>query len=102
MDLADRLKVSPATILNWEKDKTDPSPSTIPAIINFIGYQPFPEPKTLSERMHAKRRAKGWTSKEAAGQLGVDEGTWRRWEKEGIRWTRYRAMVEHFLKKLDN
>ena len=72
------LGVSSWTVLNWEKGKTEPSVESIPAILRWVGYNPFPEPNTLPERMLARRRAMGWSISEAARQLGVDEGTWKR------------------------
>jgi hypothetical protein len=43
----------------------------------------------------------GWTIKEAARQLGVDEGTWGEWERKGsIPWKWYQRMVEDFLTKM--
>ena len=78
---AERLGVKPWTVLNWEKDHTEPPIESIPAILQFLGYEPFPESKTLPERMLARRRAIGWSIKEAARQLGVDEGTWGVWER---------------------
>jgi transcriptional regulator with XRE-family HTH domain len=77
---AERLGVNPWTVLNWEKDHTEPRTESMPAIIRFLGYAPFPEPKNTPERLLAKRRAMGWSIKEAARQLGVDEGTWGAWE----------------------
>lgn len=82
--VAERLRVSPWTVLNWEKDHTEPPIESMPAIIRFLGYDPFPEPKTIPERLLAKRRAMGWSIKEAARQLGVDEGTWGNWEQGGV------------------
>jgi transcriptional regulator with XRE-family HTH domain len=97
-EAADRLGVKPVTVLNWEKGKTDPPVGCILAIIGFLGYDPFPEPRSLPERLRAKRQAMGWTVKEAARQLGVDPGTWGKWERRGrIPWERYQAMVETFL-----
>ena len=81
---AERLGVNPWTVLNWEKDHTEPPIESMPAIIRFLGYDPFPEPKSLVERLLAKRRAMGWSIKEAARQLGVDEGTWGDWERGGV------------------
>lgn len=52
----------------------------MPAIIRFLGYNPFPEPTNIPERLLAKRRAMGWSIEDAAGQLGVDAGTWGAWE----------------------
>ena len=73
---------------------------SIPAIIELLGYDPFPEAASLSERLAAIRRANGWTIKQAAGQLGVDEGTWARWEKTGILWNRHQAIVQAYLEAL--
>ena len=40
----------------------------------------------------------GWTLAQAAEALGMDEGTWGRWERgEPIAWQRYRDRVEAFL-----
>ena len=95
---AARLGINPWTILNWEKGKTKPPIESIPVILNFLGYDPFPEPKTIPERMLAKRRAMGWSIKEAARQLGVDEGTWGAWERgETILFRKHRALVARFL-----
>lgn len=78
--LATRLGVNPWTILNWEKGYTSPPIAAIPVILAWLGYDPYPEPATLSERLMAKRRSMGWSIKEAARLLGVDEGTWAAWE----------------------
>ena len=78
---AERLGVNPWTVLDWEKDHTEPPIESMPAIIRFLDYDPFREPKSLAERLLAKRRAMGWSIKDAARQLGVDEGTWGAWER---------------------
>jgi transcriptional regulator with XRE-family HTH domain len=70
----------------------------MPAIIRFLDYDPFPEPKNIPERLLAKRRAMGWSMNEAARQLGVDEGTWRIWERGGvILYRNHRLLVARFL-----
>ena len=51
-----------------------------PAIIEFLGYDPSPEPNTIGERLLAYRRRHGLSRKELAGQLGADEATLWRWE----------------------
>lgn len=68
------------------------------AILRFLGYEPFPEPKRLAERLLAKRRAMGWSIKEAARQLGVDKGTWGDWERgKTILFRKHRMIVARFL-----
>jgi transcriptional regulator with XRE-family HTH domain len=86
-----------STLLNWEKGKTQPAVDSIPAIIAFLGYDPFPPPTSLSEQLAALRRKSGWTIKQVARQLGVDESTLGRWEKTGIPWDRHRVIVAAFL-----
>jgi hypothetical protein len=51
-----------------------------PAIISFLGYDPFEEPKALPECLIAQRRKLGWSRKLAAAQLGIDDGTLASWE----------------------
>lgn len=70
----------------------------MPAIIRFLGCDPFPEPKSLPERLLAKRRAMGWLIKEAARELGVDEGTWGAWECGQIMlYRRHRELIAGVL-----
>ena len=97
-EAAHLLGVSAATVLSWETEKVEPEIRYMPAIIQFLGYDPFPAPTTLSERMLAKRRQMGWSIKEAAAHLGVNEGTWAEWEQSGVvAWTRYREALYTFL-----
>ena len=98
----ERLGVNSWTVLNWEKGKTEPPVEAIRKIIGFLGHDPFPKPKSLSERLLAVRRVEGWTIREAARRLGVDEATWGQWEKTGIPWKRHQARVGAFLRKLGN
>ena len=93
-----RLGVTPQTVLHWEKGQTEPPIECMPAIIRFLGYDPFPEPTDLPDRLFAKRRAMGWTIKEAARQLGVDEGTWGAWERgKTVLFRKHRALIAQLL-----
>lgn len=69
------------TVGNWEKNRTYPAVRYFPAIFRFLGYDPFPEPQTLPEKLSAKRRALGLSVKRAAKQIGVDEATFAQWER---------------------
>jgi len=95
---AEQLSVNPWTVLNWEKDHTEPPIESMPAIIRFLDYDPFLEPKNIPERLLAKRRAMGWSIKGAARQLGVHEGTWGEWEQGGvILYRTHRLLVARLL-----
>ena len=75
--VAERLAVSVATVLNWEKREKLPLINHLGAVIAFLGYYPFPDPVDLSERLLRERRIHGWSIREAALDLGVDPTTWR-------------------------
>lgn len=79
-ELAAQLGVTPRTIANWEQGETQVPVGHMPALLAFLGYDPFPQAKSIAERLRAKRRAFGWTIRKAAAELGVDPGTWGAWE----------------------
>ena len=97
-EVAELLEVSPWTVMNWEKGRTEPPVSSVSAILEFLGYDPYPEPKTVSERLLAKRRVLGWSIREAAKYAGVDPGTWGRWESgRTVLYRQHRELVARFL-----
>lgn len=97
-EAASKLGVNPWTILNWEKGRTEPPMASIPIIIQFLGYNPFPKPKTTPQRLLAKRREMGWSIKEAARAGGVDPTTWGNWEcGQMILYRQHRALVARML-----
>jgi hypothetical protein len=51
-----------------------------PGIIEFLEYDPSPEPKTMGKRLLAYWRRNGPSRKGLARQLCVDEATLWRWE----------------------
>lgn len=79
-DVAGLLGVCASTVLHWEKNRTEPPIAFMPAILEFLGYDPFPIPRTLAEQLRSKRRERGWSIKKAAESMGVDPGTWAGWE----------------------
>ena len=95
----ERLGVTSFTIINWENGLRKPAIEHVPAICRFLGYDPEPPtPKTLPERLAAKRRELGWTQRVAAKKLGVDPCTWSDWERGGtIMATAHRRMIARFL-----
>jgi transcriptional regulator with XRE-family HTH domain len=79
------------TLMWWERNEREPDVRFYPAIIQFLGYEPWPEPATLPEALLAERRRRGLEIRKAAAVVGVDEGTWRRWEQGEWRPTRRTA-----------
>lgn len=95
---ADRLSVNAWTVLNWEKNHTRPPIESMPGILQFLGYDPFPEPQSIPEQLLAKRRQMGWSVREAARLLGVDPGTWGDWERgKVILFRKHRGLVAKLL-----
>jgi len=102
-DVGKLFRVDAFTVLNWEKGKTTPATRYLPRITTFLGYDPFPAPRTLGERVVAARRRLGIPRKELALRLNVDEGALKRWEEgrsapQGRCWSK----VFQFLSEIDS
>lgn len=98
MDAATLLGADPKSLMFWERDERMPFVSGYPAIIAFLGFEPWPEPATLAEALLAARRRRGLEIRAAAAAIGVDEGTWRRWERgEWKPTSRTRPALDGFL-----
>lgn len=52
----------------------------LPAIIQFIGYDPRPVPETIAARLVHYRTGRGISQLEMAKRLGIDPSTLARWE----------------------
>lgn len=97
-ELAGQFGINTWTVLNWEKGRTEPPVRSMPAVLAFLGYEPFAVPRSLPERLRAKRRAMGWSLHEAAEALGVDPETWRNWERgKTILLRRHRKLVARLV-----
>ena len=79
--VAEMLGADPWTYLLWEHDRTRPTPRFVPAIIQFLGYDPFPKGVTFPDRLRAARRSLGLTHRALAMELDVDPSTVLNWER---------------------
>jgi len=62
-----------ATITSWEGNATAPAIRYIPAIIQFLGYDPLPpSASAFPERLAAARRGLGLSQQKMAEKLDVD------------------------------
>jgi DNA-binding XRE family transcriptional regulator len=68
------------TITGWESNATIPEVRYMPAIIQFLGYNPLPAASSLPERLVTARRAFGLSQRKMAEKLGVDPATLMGWE----------------------
>jgi transcriptional regulator with XRE-family HTH domain len=80
-DVAEQLGVDKTSIFNWESNTSTPAVRYMPAIIDFLGHDPRPQPNTVAGRLIRQRTSQGLSQKEAAGRIGVGPGTLARWER---------------------
>ena len=82
-EVAERLGVGIGTLIKWEKGRCLPPPAFYPAIIRFLGREPWPAPATAAEEVRAERLRRGLSIKQAAHAARVDEATFANWERRG-------------------
>ena len=58
-DVAEQIGVDTTTICNWESNASIPAIRYIPAVRQFLGYDPFPPAQTLAERLVTARKGLG-------------------------------------------
>lgn len=78
--MAERIGIGHETYITWEKHSRQPQIMAWPRIIQFLGgYDPYPPPITLGERIEAYRRRTGLTFKRLGHLVGVDQSTLQSW-----------------------
>jgi len=75
------MGVDPKSFMWWERDIRTPGDRFYPALIQYLGCEPWGESVTLGEKLKAERRRRGLSIDRAAEVMGVDEGTFGRWER---------------------
>ncbi|MBK8178527.1 MAG: helix-turn-helix domain-containing protein [Planctomycetes bacterium] len=78
--MARLLGVDAATILNWERNKTQPGPARLRSLCQFLGYFPEAIPTDLPSRIRAARHLLGLNQDQLAERLGVNPSTVQKWE----------------------
>jgi transcriptional regulator with XRE-family HTH domain len=78
--VANQIGVHEQTITTWERNATSPEIRYIPAILNFLGYNPIPKAQTLPEQLVGMRKMLGLSQQKMAEKLGVDPATIKDWE----------------------
>lgn len=79
--IAEEIGVDTTTINNWETGRTSPALRCLPAICNFLGYDPFPQATALPNQLLRFRQLHGFSQKKLAQMLGVDPTTIGDWER---------------------
>jgi transcriptional regulator with XRE-family HTH domain len=79
---ANQIGVAYDTLRNWESGRTEPEVRFLPALIQFLGYDPFPVPNTRGKAIRRRRLVLGMSQERLADLTAVDEGTIARLEAD--------------------
>ncbi len=98
------IGVNESTITNWEKEHTKPMLWTIPKITEFLGYEQNLIPTlTSGQKIKAYRHIRGISQKELACQLGDDQTTLGRWERDKyVPKGKLKRKLENFYQELSS
>ncbi len=97
-EVAQTLKVTTSTVLNWEKNRDQPRTKYYPQIMDFLGYCPYEKPKSWGEKLKTHRVHLGLTRGKLGKKLKIDPGSLQRWENEGrVPWKRLKDRVDEFM-----
>lgn len=100
--IAQQMGVDETNVYNWESNRIEPAVRLIPRIHLFLGYCPYTPDPPVSGWLKLVRRSLGYSQEGMARALGIDEGTWRRWEAGERRPSgEYRGRVSTFLESLN-
>lgn len=86
-EVASLLGVTESTVWNWEDGRSSPPIHRCQTVIEFIGYHPFPRPRTFAEELVSFRRLKGLRVRDAAILAKVNPASWSSWERDEHRIT---------------
>lgn len=82
-EAATAMTVVPATVSKWERQPDSrQNHISIPKIAAFLGRNPFMPPKSRADRIRQTRLLQGFTQREFAQTLGVDQRRVSEWERE--------------------
>lgn len=76
---AGAVVVSARSLRRWKAGQT-PLPREMPALLAYLGQEPWPEPLNLSQQFHQARLRQGLSQAQAAIALGINAGTVWWWE----------------------
>lgn len=68
------------TLMNWEHDRRIPTDRYYPALIEFLGCEPWPTPASLAEKLRASRLRRGLSQEQAAVVMQVSSDSISDWE----------------------
>ncbi|MGH8455375.1 MAG: helix-turn-helix domain-containing protein [Stenotrophobium sp.] len=78
-DVTQLLGIAMGTVAGWESGR-EPEIESMPAILDFLGYDPYQASDQLPDRLRPLRRRAGLTIANAAARARVSRLTWASWE----------------------
>lgn len=102
-EAAQKIGVTGGSLRFWELNASQPKIEHMPAVIEFLGYNPFPSDDSISGRLISFRRSNGISRQVFARFIGVDDYTLARWEQGKLTRKKYlKQRLESLLKTLEN
>ena len=80
-EVAKVLRVDSMSLVNWEKNRTKIGARFVPALIQWLGYDPLPSPNSFGEWIAVERTRRGLARRALAAALRWDEKTVRKYEE---------------------
>lgn len=78
-DVALQIGVETTCVFYWEANQSTRRLQYMPAIIEFLDYNPLPPASSWAERLVRHRMSLGLTQEESARRIGVDPSMLARW-----------------------
>jgi transcriptional regulator with XRE-family HTH domain len=82
-EVAKALRVDSMSLMNWEKNRTKIGARFVPAVVQWLGYDPLPRARSFGSWMAIERSRRGLARRALAKALGWDENTVRKYEEGG-------------------
>jgi len=79
--LSTQLGCDDVSLVNWEQNHFQPTLKFIPKIIEFLGFDPFPEAEGLIGRLQKFQKKNGLRADEVSKQIGISACLIPAWER---------------------
>jgi transcriptional regulator with XRE-family HTH domain len=96
------LGVNVNTVVGWEIGRAEPKVSYVPRILEFLGYNPFPQAQSFGQRLRIARHRRGLTQVKLAQELHTSQSMVSLLEIGGeVTNARVLAVVQRFVKETE-
>lgn len=86
------------TILDWEKNHTDPEVKYYPKIMEFLSYCPIQYAYNFGQKLMLHRTYRGYSHRSLGKVLNIDPATICRWDTtDQMPYKKHRVILEEFF-----